>query len=277
METIIELIAFLSVAIPAVVILGRYLYTVNRDCTTEGFVVLWIYYGLYLAGFAGTILFALFGNAIGTICCFLFVAFNLFGAKISVWIILQFVKLLEKLNIVPTPEESDKSITIKTQGRIVKAIEEKVGYYRLAVLYNKDGKTKKAKTRRGYSLAAIAAILRKSNIVDIEVRGDECELPPVPKEEIKGIYDKRDLKSIKICDTKFTFVGKILYLPVYAKVLPIIIATPLGILYAFREFSKGHFESGMWVIFLITLVFFFAIREFVQNRRAVKAYIEMGE
>ena len=273
-------IPFIILAIPVLIIIGVELYKNNIGKSLSAYVNLWIYYGIYCAVFLGAPIFAALGSLTGCLICFFLCAFMLIGGKLVVYLISKFVKLLEIMHIIPLEHEE----TITTQGKIIKAVVENHtmkenpmnGYYYLVVKYIYHGKSHRAKTRRSYSLAEIAAILRKSNMVDITVKKGECELPIIPKEEIKGIYDRNDLKAIKIRDGNFVWVGKLLYIPLYCKVLPFVIVIPFGIIYSYNIFLSGQLLWGIIIVFVLTFASFCAIVDFIRDRRKLKEYIEQN-
>jgi hypothetical protein len=128
--------------------------------------------------------------------------------SIGASIILPILIIIDKLLIKKTREtkvELKKSNIIYTQGRVVKAVKEGtvynsyplVSYYYLVLEYEHDGKKEYCKTKRSYTLNAVAYILKRYPMVGIEVRDGYCRLPSIPKEAMTEKYDQTILEGIK--------------------------------------------------------------------------------
>ncbi|MBR3891574.1 MAG: hypothetical protein IKJ30_05865 [Bacilli bacterium] len=269
MMLIIELVSSMLFLIPGLVLLGYKLYDMNKNNTLEGFVALWIYYGIFSFAAVGTVLGGFLGAKTLCLVCFGIVALCIIGVYPISWGIYYFVMFLVKIGIVPkTPVVSEDTPYMQVKGRIVKAKEVKAELkervYRLIVTYEQDGMPRRAKTITTYSLSEIATIIRDSNEVEIMVRGVECILPPIDKEEVICSHDTNVLKKIKI--SNYIDFSRITDIPIYYNLLPLIGVIPAGV-YIYYLFATGSIVVGSVVSGIIALFVIVTVVRFLRIRR----------
>ena len=277
----LEPIPFIIISVPMLIMIGMELYKVNIGHKKEEYIVLWIYYGLYCLAMLGGPILAMLGSLLGCVICFCSVILLMVLGKYVVSIINKFVLFLVKIRVISIDNvRTDNETYIETKGKITKAVIEgknctdkpMYGYYYLVVRYFENGKKMIAKTRRSYSLAAIAKLLEKYDEVDIRVKGEECDLPNLDARKLKGEYDPKYLRKIRIIDCNFGLLNKVYAFPLYFSLTPLLGVIPACI-YVYHLIVQGKLVTAIVSMIIVLLVTSVTIFDFIRKRKALKKHM----